>query len=396
MMNRGVSWRCGGTALVAAALLGSVCGAQAQSVSNGQTLYNKVFATGTSSCAAGACHGSSPSARMNKIQFGVAAAMTKAGVSSVSQMNFLSSYLTDSDYNDLAAYIANATGGTATYLTVATAPAVSLSATSVAFGSVTIGQTSSARSVTLTNSGTAALTISGIAKTGTVFASTNTCPASLAVGSSCTISNTFTPTTAGSATGSVTITSNATGSPHTVALSGTGTAAAVASLGWSNSASSLTFSSTVVGVTSAVQTLTLLNSGSVAGSIATVGLTGTNATDFVTGGSCGAGVQLAAGGSCTVTVAFDPTAAGSRSASLQVTSSNASTPTAITLTGTAVAASSSSSGSSGTSTGATSNANVGGGGCSVAASGQPFDPLLLTLGALAAAGLGLRRWRAQA
>lgn len=374
---------------LAAVLLGSVFGAQAQSVSNGQTLYNKVFASGTNSCASAACHGSTPATRMNKIQLGTNAYMSKAGVMGVGEMNFLSSYLSDSDYNDLAAYITSVLGGTANYIPVATAPAVTLSGTSLAFGSVTIGSSSTAQSVTLTNSGTAALTIGSIVKTGTAFTSTNTCPSSLAAGSSCTISGTFVPTTAGSATGSVSITSNATGSPHAIALSGTGTAAAVANFGWSSATTSLSFASTVVGSASAAQTLTLVNNGTVAGTIGTVAVSGTNAADFVPGGSCGAGVRLDPAASCTVTVAFEPSAAGSRSASLQVTSSNASTPAAVALSGTATAA-------TGPTSGATSNANVGGGGCSVAASGRPFDPLLLTLGALAALGLAWRRWRAQA
>jgi hypothetical protein len=308
--------------------------------------------------------------------------MNKAGVMGVGEMNFLSPYLTDSDYNDLAAYITSVVGGTATYIPVV---AASLSGTSMSFGSLTVGQTSSAQSLTLSNTGTSPLSISGIVKAGSAFAMTHTCPASLAVGSSCTISSTFTPTAAGAASGSVTITSNATNSPQTISLSGTGTSSAVANFGWSGSATSLSFTGTV-GSTSAQQTLTLVNNGTVSGSIGTLTVTGTNASDFVTGGSCGAGVQLAAGASCTVTVAFDPVAAGSRSASLQVTSTNASTPAAITLTGTASAA-------TGSTGGATSNANVGGGGCSVAASGQPFDPMLLALGALAAVGLAWRRWR---
>lgn len=371
---------------LAAVLLGSVFGAQAQSVSNGQTLYNKVFASGTNSCAAAACHGPTPSTRMNKIQLGTNAYMNKAGVMGVGEMNFLEPHLSDSDYNDLAAYITSVLGGTANYIPVATAPAVTLSASSLAFGSQTIGQASAARTVTLTNSGTAALAISGIVRSGSAFASTNDCPASLAAGSSCTISNTFTPTTAGSATGSVSISSNATGAPHAITLSGTGTTAAVANFGWSSATTGLSFSATV-GSSSAVQTLTLLNSGSVAGTIATVVVSGADAADFVTGGSCGAGVTLDPAASCTVTVAFDPAAAGSRSAALQVSSSNASTPTAVALAGTASAA-------AGSSNGATANSNVGGGGCSVAASGRPFDPLLLTLGALAALGLAWRRWRA--
>ena len=79
--------------------------------------------------------------------------------------------------------------------------------------------------VTLTNSGAGSLTITGISLTGangSSFAETNNCPASLAANASCTISITFTPATATSYSASLSITDNATGSPQTVTLTGTG------------------------------------------------------------------------------------------------------------------------------------------------------------------------------
>src|SRR5205085_4067586 len=96
------------------------------------------------------------------------------------------------------------------------------------FSSQVVGSTSAAQTVTLTNSGNAALTISSIGLSGTNsgdFAQTNTCPSSsstLAAGASCTISVTFTPTATGTRSASVTITDNAGGSPQLVALTGTG------------------------------------------------------------------------------------------------------------------------------------------------------------------------------
>ena len=84
------------------------------------------------------------------------------------------------------------------------------------------GTTSAAQSLTLTNTGSAPLTISSIAINGD-FAQTNACGTSVAAGASCTITVTFTPTAAGTRSAMVTITDNATDSPHTVALSGTGT-----------------------------------------------------------------------------------------------------------------------------------------------------------------------------
>ena len=101
------------------------------------------------------------------------------------------------------------------------APVVSLSVTSLTFSSQPLGTTSAAQAVTLTNTGTAALTISSIVATGN-FAQLNTCGSSLAAGASCTISVTFTPTVAGSRTGSLTITDNAASSPQVVNLGGSG------------------------------------------------------------------------------------------------------------------------------------------------------------------------------
>ena len=103
-------------------------------------------------------------------------------------------------------------------------PSATLSASpsSLSFGSQATGTTSSAQSVTVNNTGTAAATISSVAASGD-YAQTNTCGSSLAAGASCTVSVTFTPTATGTRTGSVTVTSNATNSPTTISLTGTGT-----------------------------------------------------------------------------------------------------------------------------------------------------------------------------
>jgi Protein of unknown function (DUF1573) len=88
-------------------------------------------------------------------------------------------------------------------------------------GGQTVGTTSAPQTLTLTNNGTTPLAIASITASGD-FAETNTCGSSLAPGASCTITVTFTPTAAGSRTGVVTITDNASSSPQIVALSGTG------------------------------------------------------------------------------------------------------------------------------------------------------------------------------
>ena len=113
----------------------------------------------------------------------------------------------------------------------ATLPGVGLAPTSLAFGGQMLTTTSAAKTVTLTNTGGGPLTITSIAASGD-FTETSTgagaCPISpntLPAGpgvNTCTISVTFAPTAVGARNGTLTITDNANGSPHTVPLTGTG------------------------------------------------------------------------------------------------------------------------------------------------------------------------------
>lgn len=112
--------------------------------------------------------------------------------------------------------------GAATFSVLLQVPQVSLSSGSLTFPGQWVGTTSAAQNFTLANIGSAPLTILSIAINGD-FAQTNACGPSVAAGATCTITVTFTPTATGARSAMVSITDNATGSPHTVALSGTGT-----------------------------------------------------------------------------------------------------------------------------------------------------------------------------
>ncbi|MGB8782805.1 MAG: choice-of-anchor D domain-containing protein [Terriglobales bacterium] len=101
-------------------------------------------------------------------------------------------------------------------------PNATFSPTTLNLGNEVIGTTSKAQTITLYNYGSADLSITNIA-TSTVFAETNNCSPTLAAGASCTINVTFTPSAAGSVTGSLSVTDSGPGSPQTVPLSGTGT-----------------------------------------------------------------------------------------------------------------------------------------------------------------------------
>lgn len=220
------------------------------------------------------------------------------------------------------------------------APGVSLSATSLSFSSQTVGTTSAAQTVTLTNSGNAALTINGIALGGTNagdFAQTSACPinpSTLAAGANCTISVTFTPSATGARSASISITDNATGSPHTVALNGTGATAAPAV---TLNPTSLAFGNQNVGTTSAAKTVTLTNSGTAPLTITSIASGGTNAADFATTSACPLSPStLAAGANCAISVTFTPAASGARSASVSITDNATGSPHTVTLSGTGV------------------------------------------------------------
>lgn len=110
---------------------------------------------------------------------------------------------------------------TSVQIQIAMTGAVTLSGNSVSFGDVLISDSGS-RSITLTNSGSAPLTITSIG-TAAPFSSTNNCGTVLATSASCTINLSFAPIAAGSASGTLTVLSDALTSPDHVSLSGTGT-----------------------------------------------------------------------------------------------------------------------------------------------------------------------------
>jgi hypothetical protein len=217
------------------------------------------------------------------------------------------------------------------------APVAGLSATSLDFGAQTVNSSGAAQTVTLTNSGTAALSVTGVNISGsnpTEFAQTNTCGSSVAGGSNCTISITFRPTSVGAKTASLTISDNGPGNPHAIALSGTGVAAPAPVI--SIAPPSLTFGSQPVNSASATQTVTITNSGNAALSIAGITIGGPNAGDFSQSNTCGSSV--AAGGSCTIAVTFTPKSAGSRAGSSSIANNAAGNSQTISLGGTGTAA----------------------------------------------------------
>ena len=211
------------------------------------------------------------------------------------------------------------------------AATLTISPTSIAFPATISGTTSDAQLVTLTNSGTTAVTLSSIALGGTnatSFIELSNCGSSLAASASCTLYVAFKPTTTGALSGKITITDNATGSPQSIALTGTGTTAPSVKL----SVTSIAFPTTKAGSTSPAQMVTLTNTGTATLNLTSISLAGSNPTAFQALDTCGA--TLAASSSCTVYVAFAPATTGSFSAVLSVADNGAASPQSVTLTGT--------------------------------------------------------------
>jgi phospholipase C len=122
----------------------------------------------------------------------------------------------------------NAVGSPQTVSLSGTGTAVGLSPTSVAFGNQAVGTTSQPRTITVKNvapSGNLKITKVSITGTnaGDFNVTSNTCPASLPPGATCTVMVTFSPTATGARSANVSFTDNGGGSPQTVPLSGTGT-----------------------------------------------------------------------------------------------------------------------------------------------------------------------------
>jgi hypothetical protein len=207
----------------------------------------------------------------------------------------------------------------------ATAPIISATPATLTFASQAVGTTSASKPVTVKNTGTASTTIS-IASTGD-FAQTNTCLTTLNAGANCMVNVTFSPTAAGTRTGTISITDTASNSPQIVNLSGTGTSTVVTVTA---SPASLTFTSQAVGSTSASKPVTVKNTGTGATTIV-IASTG----DFAQTNTCPVSpATLAAKGSCTVNVTFTPTATGTRTGTITVTDAASNSPQTVNLTGT--------------------------------------------------------------
>ena len=207
------------------------------------------------------------------------------------------------------------------------AGAVSASPASPNFGNVTTGSNQMIP-VTVSNSGSSAVTVSGAAASGTGFTMTGpTPPVTLNAGQSATFNVTFAPSSTGAASGTLMINSNASNPSLAIPLVGVGVAPGL--LG--SSPTTFSFGSVQTG-SSKSMTGTLTNSG---GTSLTISGASASGTGFSLSG-LSLPMTLNAGQSASFTLAYAPTASGASSGTLSVTSNGSNGSLSVPLTGTGV------------------------------------------------------------
>ncbi len=199
---------------------------------------------------------------------------------------------------------------------------LSMNTTNLAFGNQTIGTSSAAQTVTITNRGTAAMpAFNAYASGSNDFTYGGNCGSPLAIGASCQISIVFTPSVIGARSASLSLNTGL-ANMQQINLAGTGTGAPQAAL----SATVLNFGSRSIGVAGSAKTVTLSNTGSSSLTISSVAIAGANAADFSSTNTCG--VSVGAGSSCVFTISFAPHTMGLRTATLTI-AGNAATQTIV-------------------------------------------------------------------
>ena len=186
---------------------------------------------------------------------------------------------------------------------IGVASPIALNPTSIAFGSQTVGVKTTVP-VTVTNNSAATITFTSIAITpaGTVsYTQTNNCGSSIAAAGTCTIQVSFDPHSTGAKDDFVTLTDSA--GTQTVTLTGTGVASGSIGL----NPTSIAFGSLTVGVKTTVP-VTVTNNSASAVTISSIAITPTGTVSYTETNNCG--TSIAAAGTCTIQVSFDPQSAG--------------------------------------------------------------------------------------
>jgi Abnormal spindle-like microcephaly-assoc'd, ASPM-SPD-2-Hydin/Protein of unknown function (DUF1573)/Immunoglobulin domain len=244
--------------------------------------------------------------------------------------------LTSDNGSSFRVVVSNAAGtamSSAAILTVNTAPAagIRLSSTSINFGSSVVGIASS-QPLSITNTGTSTLAITQISETGSAFTLSGfSLPLNIAAGQQATIKVGFLPTTVGPVSGNISIVSNAPAPPSSVTLTGTGTGSTL-TLGVNPP--SLNFGNVTRGTFSALQNVTITNTGNSAVTISQITVSGLG---YLLSGGGGTPIALSPSQSITVSTTFNPTSTGSQTGSISIVSNASGSPAMVSLLGNGVA-----------------------------------------------------------
>ncbi len=295
-----------------ATVLGVTSPEQTVTVTNsgsGASALQAATVTGDFSIRANRCGGSLGAGE--SCSFAVVFTPTAAGV----RQGTLS--IVDGDGNHTVALSGSGAGGQLT-----------ASAGTIQFPDASVNSTGAARTVTVTNSGTAPIAVNAVTLTGD-FRESDTCAgATLQVGESCSLSLTFMPAGTGARAGLLTVTGSSGGtasSSANVVLSGTGVGAFHVVL----LPQALDFSTVPVGSASPVQNVTISNTGIVTGDLGAI----TATSEFVLkANTCGAVLPPKTG--CTVSVVFTPSAPGVRTGTLSVSDDEGTQTASLRGTGT--------------------------------------------------------------
>ena len=212
---------------------------------------------------------------------------------------------------------------------------VVLSPSLLSFGIEMVGISSAPQTVTLSNKGSAPVTINSISAGTPDYQVSNNCGSSVAGHGTCSITVMFAPTASGKRYGALTVNTSDAGSPQLVNLTGVGTQVSI-------NPTNLNFGNQPVGSSSAPQTVMLTNASNTSLGISSItfsseggGASGEITTDYSQTDDCGS--VLAAGAACTLTVVFNPPVLGALNATMNISDTFGDSPQQVTLSGTGTA-----------------------------------------------------------
>ncbi|MDY0743358.1 choice-of-anchor D domain-containing protein [Paucibacter sp. R3-3] len=197
----------------------------------------------------------------------------------------------------------------------------------LAWGNQSVNKTYTSAAVTLTNVGDTGASNLLLSSLSLPFRlATNTCPTSLAVGSSCTVAVDWLPTAAQAYSATLSVSSSGQ-ALNAIAISGTGTQGNVGL-----SAAQLSFGNQTEGHPSSVKSVVLTNTGTQALSVSGVNIS-SGSGDFSLSHNC---IDVPVNGTCSVDIIFTPSMTGARTGAVTITHDGTGAKT-ITVDGVGVA-----------------------------------------------------------